>query len=280
MKDVIITTFGDMMRIPYKDTSLLHEKALGSDIRIIYSPLESVQIAQENPSKKVVFLSVGFETTTPVIALSAIEALEKGITNYMLLTANKTIPEVMRLLSSDKEISVDGYIYPGHVGAIIGTSLFEELAQKHNIPGAIAGFEPVDILGAIYRTAANINNNEIKVENLYSRVVATEGNKAAREKINVVFEECAAIWRGIGCIPKSGLKLKNKYKQLDAWQQFGIKEDHKESEPVGCRCGDILKGKCLPNQCKLYGTVCTPENPIGSCMVSTEGTCAAYYKYS
>ena len=280
MKDVIVTTFGDMMRVPYQGNSLLHEKALGRDIRMVYSPLDSLEIARNNPDKKVVFLSVGFETTIPVIGLSVTEAVEKGIKNFMLLTANKTIPEVLRLLSADKEISVDGYLYPGHVSAITGTVLYMELADKYGIPGVVAGFEPVDILGAIYKVITNIKNNVTNVENLYSRVVNSAGNVAARDVMNEVFEECDALWRGIGCISKSGLRLKNKYSGFDAWKMFGIKEDEQGEEPAGCRCGDILKGKCLPPDCSLYGKVCTPENPVGSCMVSSEGTCAAYYKYS
>lgn len=279
MKDTIITTFGDMMRIPYKGNSLLHEKALGRDIRIVYSPLDNIQIAQDNPDKKVIFLSVGFETTTPIIALSVIEAVEKRIDNYMLLTANKTMPQVMNLLSSDKEISIDGYIYPGHVSVIIGTELYDKIADKYSITGAIAGFEPVDILGAIYNIISNVNHKSMKVNNTYSRVVSSEGNMIAKAKIEEVFEHCDAIWRGIGCVSKSGLRLKDKYVKLDAWKAFRISENEQDYDPKGCRCGDILKGKCLPYECSLYGKLCTPENPVGSCMVSSEGTCSAYYKY-
>lgn len=279
-EDVIITTFGDMMRIPYKGNSLLYEKALGRDIRMVYSPLDCLQIAQDHPDKKVIFLSVGFETTIPVIALSVIEAYQKGISNFWILTANKTMPEVMKMLSADKEISVDGYIYPGHISTIIGTSLFEELADQFGISGTVAGFDPVDILGAIYSIVTNIQNNDRKVENLYSRVVSAKGNAIAMEKINEVFEVCDSLWRGIGVIPKSGRKLNHKYSNFDAWSLLNSSENEQDEEPNGCKCGDILKGKCIPYECKLYGKACTPENPIGSCMVSSEGTCAAYYKYS
>mgnify|MGYP005837121963 CR=1 FL=1 len=279
-EDVIITTFGDMMRIPYKGSSLLHERALGRDIKMVYSPLDCIKIAQENPDKKIVFLSVGFETTVPVIALSVLDAAKQGVSNFMILAANKTIPQALRLLSEDSEISVDGYIYPGNVSAIIGTGLYEELADKYRIPGVIAGFDPIDILGAIYRIITNIRNNDLKVENLYSRVVTPEGNTIALEKMHDVFEECDAIWRGIGNIPCSGLRLREKYKGFDAWQLLDYDIEEQDEEFSGCRCGDILKGKCLPNECKLFGKVCTPENPAGSCMVSSEGTCAAYYKYS
>ncbi|MFZ5986639.1 MAG: hydrogenase formation protein HypD [Bacillota bacterium] len=276
---VIVTTFGDMMRIPYKGNSLLREKALGRDIRMVYSPLDSIKVAKENPDKKVVFLSVGFETTIPVIALSVLEALQNGVSNFMLLTANKTIPQAMRVLSSDRDIEVDGFIYPGHVSAIIGTGLYHELALKYGIPGVVAGFDPVDVLGAIYKIIENIKNKEIKVENLYSRIVNPEGNRTAVKTINDVFEECDAVWRGIGVIPKSGLKLKKAFSEIDAWKLLDIEENEQDEEPDGCKCGDILKGKCLPYECKLFGRACTPENPVGSCMVSGEGTCAAYFRY-
>lgn len=277
--DVIITTFGDMMRVPYEGNSLLLEKARGRDIRIVYSPLDNLEIASQNPDKKIIFLSVGFETTIPVIALSVLEACRYGIHNYMLLTANKTIPEVMKLLLSEKDLAIDGFLYPGHVSAIIGTKFYEEIAEVYKITGVVAGFEPLDLLGAIYKTIENIRKDNAIVENLYSRVVLREGNMIAREKMYEVFEESDAIWRGLGLIPLSGLSLKRKYEEFDAWKQYQIEQVKEDIEPVGCICGDILKGKCQPHDCKLFGKRCTPENPIGACMVSSEGTCAAYFKY-
>ncbi|MCX7708295.1 MAG: hydrogenase formation protein HypD [Clostridia bacterium] len=278
--DAIITTFGDMMRIPAGDTSLLDEKARGADVRIVYSPLDSLEIAEKNPEKKVIFLSVGFETTIPVAALAVLEAERRQIKNFMLLSANKTIDEALHILSSDKEIGVDGYIYPGHVSAIIGDKLYREIANQHGIPGIITGFEPVEILAAIIRLTELISNEKAAVENLYARVVKPEGNPIALSKVYEVFENCDAAWRGLGLIPSSGLRLKEKFKGFDAWEIFEGKGQEIDEETPGCRCGDILKGKCLPGECGLFGTACTPETPVGSCMVSSEGTCAAYYKYS
>lgn len=278
MEGVMVTTFGDLMRVPGSGTSLLKEKALGRDIRIVYSPLDSVKLASENPDKKVVFLSVGFETTTPVVALSVLKAQQEGIRNFSVLSANKTMPEVLKVLVADSSIKIDGFLYPGHVSAIIGTSLYEEMSEKYGMPGVVAGFEPLDILGAIITLVSNISSGKIIADNRYSRAVAKEGNPVALEKLYEVFEPCNAVWRGIGNIPGSGLKLKSKYNEYDAWNEFNI--DVKDmSEPKGCLCGEVLKGKKIPKNCGLFGKACTPENPVGACMVSSEGTCAAYYKY-
>lgn len=278
-RDVIIATFGDMMRIPAGNTSLLEEKARGRDIRLVYSPLDCLEIAEQNPDKKVIFLSVGFETTTPVIALSVLNAVQKGIANYMLLTANKTIPAVMRVLASDPEVSVNGFLYPGHVSAITGDALYHELASKYGIPGVIAGFEPVDILGAVRLLADRIDKGEAVVDNMYGRVVKPEGNPVAAEKVRQVFEECDSVWRGIGPVPLSGLRLRQEFSDMDAWRLVES-YDGTDSHAKGCKCGEILKGVCVPPQCPLFGKACTPEKPVGACMVSSEGTCAAYYRYN
>ncbi len=281
--DVIIATFGDLMRVPGTDASgrrecLLDEKARGSDIRVVYSPLDSVEIAVQNPDKKIVFLSVGFETTTPVIALSVLKAKEKGLKNFYLLSANKTMPEALRVLITDNELEVNGFLYPGHVSAIIGTGFYKNIAEEYGIPGVVTGFEPLDIMYAIITLAEKIDKNIVTAENQYSRVVAEEGNPLALEKMYEVFEPADAVWRGIGNIPKSGLRMRGKYVAFDAWKLFNElpKED---KEPAGCICGDVLKGKKNPKECKLYGKVCKPESPVGACMVSSEGTCAAYFKY-
>ncbi len=278
-EDVIITTFGDMIRIPGSESSLQKEKALGRDIRIVYSPLDALKIAAENPEKKVVFLSVGFETTTPVIALAILNAAEAGIGNFSVLSSNKTMPEALKLLSSDKEVGVNGYIYPGHVSAIIGTGFYKEIAEKYGIPGVVTGFEPLDILQSIITLVNNINSGKMTVENMYSRVVSNDGNKIAIEKMYEVFEPCNAIWRGMGNIPLSGLKIRDRYEKYDAWKLFGLEREIESSEPKGCLCGEVLKGKKTPKDCPLFNKACTPENPVGACMVSSEGTCAAYYKY-
>lgn len=276
--NVIITTFGDMMRVPGSNSSLLREKAEGRDIRIVYSPLDSLKIAIDNPNKRIVFLSIGFETTTPVIALSILNAKEKGIKNYLALTANKTIPEALKLLSEDKDIGVDGFLYPGNVSVIIGTKHYEFLAENYKIPGVVSGFEPLDILQSIITLVSNINMKKNIVENLYSRIVTREGNKIAQEKVYEVFEPTDSDWRGIGNIKSSGMKIREAYCDFDAWKVFDLTH-HKSEEPKGCLCGEVLKGKKIPVDCKLFNNVCTPENPVGACMVSTEGTCAAYFKY-
>jgi hydrogenase expression/formation protein HypD len=276
--DVILTTFGDMMRVPGTKSSLLTERALGSDIRIVYSPLDSIKIAKENKDKNVVFLSIGFETTTPIAALSVLKAREEGVKNFSLLSANKTVPEALKVLSDDKDIGVNGYLYPGHVSAITGTSFYDEIARKYGIPGVVAGFEPLDMLNAIISLVNNINSKNIVVENQYSRVVPREGNPLAQEKVNMVFEACDSIWRGIGNIPNSGLQMREEFSGFDSWKLFDLNSNNND-EPKGCMCGDILKGKKIPSECKLFDKACTPENPVGACMVSSEGTCAAYYKY-
>lgn len=278
-KDVIITTFGDMMRVPGSSSSLLLEKARGGDIRILYSPLDSIKIALENPMKQVVFLSIGFETTTPISALTIINAKEAGIKNFSVLGANKTIPEALKVLVMDKEIGISGFLYPGHVSAIIGTKLYDEIAENYSVPGIVTGFEPLDVLHALISLAKNINRNSSIVENEYSRIVKREGNPIAIEKMYKVFEPCDAVWRGIGNIRDSGMKIKDEFSDFDAWKRFNLIESI-ESEPKGCLCGEVLKGKKTPKECVLYGKACTPENPVGACMVSGEGTCAAYYKYS
>jgi hydrogenase expression/formation protein HypD len=278
-KDVIITTFGDMMRVPGSDSSLMKEKAMGADVRMLYSPLDSLKIAHDNPNKQVVFLSIGFETTTPIAALTVINAMDAGYTNFSVLSANKTIPEALKVLSQDKEIGVNGYLYPGHVSAIIGTDLYDQVAKDYGIPGVVAGFEPLDVLHAIISLSTNINNSNKIVENEYSRVVKREGNPIALEKMNSVFEPCDAVWRGVGKIQGSGMSIRSSFSSFDAWKVFELDEDV-GTEPKGCLCGEVLKGKKTPKECPLYGKVCTPESPVGACMVSSEGTCAAYFKYS
>ncbi|RCX12224.1 hydrogenase expression/formation protein HypD [Anaerobacterium chartisolvens] len=276
--DVIIATFGDMMRIPGREGSLMKQRAHGGDIRILYSPLDSIKIASDNPGKKVVFLSVGFETTTPVIALMVLKAREEGIKNLSVLTANKTMPNALKALIQE-DAGIDGFIYPGHVSAITGTAFYEELLRTHGIPGIVTGFEPLDILRAVITLSDNISSEKKAVENHYSRVVEKEGNAVARAKMYEVFEPCDAVWRGIGGIEASGLCVKHKYRDFDAWRVFGIKQGE-SFEPEGCMCGEVLKGKKAPCECPLFGGVCTPESPAGACMVSSEGTCAAYYKYT
>lgn len=277
-KDIIVTTFGDMMRIPGNESTLLYKKAKGCNVQMVYSPLNAVDLARENPDKEVVFLSVGFETTTPVVALSVYKAKSEGVKNYSVLTANKTMPEAIKVLAEDRELNIDGFIYPGHVSAIIGTDFFSYVAYNMEKAGVVAGFEPLDILYSIDILVKNIVAGKTVLENTYSRIVTKEGNTKAQQKMYEVFKPIDANWRGIGIIPGSGLGLKEEYERFDAAKKFNIKL--KDSpEPKGCLCGEVLKGKKRPSDCKLFKTRCVPENPVGACMVSSEGTCAAYYKY-
>ncbi len=277
-RDIIITTFGDMMRIPGNQYTLLYKKAKGCNVQMVYSPLNAVDLARENPDKEVVFLSVGFETTTPVIALSLYKAKCQGINNYSVLTANKTMPEAIKTLAGDRELAIDGFLYPGHVAAIIGTDFFSYIAYNMEKAGVVAGFEPLDILYSVNTLLKNIFEGKSTLENMYSRIVTKEGNIKAQEKMYEVFKPADAVWRGIGVIPNSGLELRDEYKEFDAAKKFGILAKN-SPEPKGCQCGEVLKGKKRPSDCKLFKTRCTPENPVGACMVSSEGTCAAYYKY-
>ena len=276
--DVIIATFGDMMTIPGKKTSLLKMKAEGKDIRIVYCAMDALLLAKNNTDKKVVFLSVGFELTTPITAITIIEAKKENIKNLFFLISHKTIPQTMEILVKDEEIKIDGFLLPGHVSAIIGTKPYEFLSKNYNIPAVVTGFEPVDILLGISTLTDMIENKDYTIINKYKRIVRKDGNRKAKEYLDKVFKIHDSRWRGIGLIPNSGYELKEEYEIFDAIKQFNI--NYKEYDgSVGCKCGEILKGKINPLECPLYKVVCTPENPIGSCMVSTEGTCAAYYKY-
>jgi len=277
-KEVIIATFGDMLRVPGSESSLMNEKSKGANVKIVYSPLDSLKIAEDNPSKRVVFLSVGFETTSPSIALTVKKAKESNLKNFSILVANKNIPEALETISSDKSIKISGYIYPGNVSAIIGTDCYNKIADKYGIPGVVVGFEPNDILAGIIKLIETIKCNNPVVLNLYSRVVKDSGNILAQGILNEVFESCDTLWRGFGSIKNSGLRLRNEYKDFDATNFIDL-EKYDYKEPEGCLCGNILKGINNPKDCNLFGNKCTPENPVGPCMVSSEGTCAAHYKY-
>lgn len=278
-KDVIITTFGDMMRVPGKKGSLLRKKAEGADVRMVYSPMDCITIAENNPSKKVIFLSVGFETTTPMTAITAIEAKKRNVKNLLFLTAHKIVPPTLEALAQDKDLKVDGFLLPGHVSAIIGTKPYEFLSEKHNIPAVVTGFEPTDILQGINTLINMINKKEYKVTNEYKRIVKAKGNTVAMKYLDDVFEIVDSRWRGLGVIPNSGYVFNKSFEEFDALKHFNIEYEEYDGSS-GCRCGEILKGKITPLQCPLFKKACTPENPVGSCMVSSEGTCAAFYRYS
>ena len=274
----IICTFGDLMKVPGTKDSLQSIRAEGAEVRIVYSPQNALEVAEENPNKKVIFLAVGFETTAPALAKTIIYANEKKLDNFFYLTAIKTIPKPMEVLVLDPEVKLNGYLCPGHVSAIIGAKSYEFLTRKYKIPCVIAGFEPLDILYGILGLLKQLYNKTAFVENQYTRVVKWEGNLKAQKIINEVFEPCDANWRGIGNIPGTGLKLKGKYSKFDIENYVDFSNLESE-EPKGCICGEILKGIKKPSDCPLMAKICTPDNPIGACMVSSEGACAAYYKY-
>ncbi len=278
LPEVIITTFGDMIRVPGSTSSLEREKAAGHQVRVVYSTLDALQIAEKNPDKQVVFLGVGFETTVPTIAASILMAKQKGIENYSVLCSHKTMPKPMEVLASGEEVLLDGFICPAHVTAIIGAGAYQFLADKYGKACAVSGFEPVDILQGISLMLEQIRRGTPRVDNQYSRVATWEGNREAQQIIGQVFEPCDAEWRGIGWIPGSGLQIRQEYSRYDAAHRFSVQVEPTRENP-GCICGEVMKGVSKPFDCKLFGKVCTPENPVGACMVSSEGTCAAYYKY-
>jgi hydrogenase expression/formation protein HypD len=275
---VILATFGDLMRVPGSRMSLMDCKARGADVRVVYSPLDTLALSKEHPDQRVVFLSVGFETTTPVVALTVRKAREQGIDNLLLLTANKTMPRALEALAADPELRIDGLILPGHVCTIAGSEFYEEFCARYAIPGVITGFEPLDMLLGIKALLAQSERGEARVENLYPRVAKYAGNPLAVAAVAEIFAPCDACWRGIGVIPASGLRLRDEYAAFDAQRVFHL-ADTPVPEPKGCLCSEILKGKRLPTECPLFGKACHPGAPVGACMVSSEGACAAYYQY-
>jgi len=278
LPEVIITTFGDMLKVPGSYSSLQQARAAGGDIRIVYSTLDALQIARDNAHRPVIFLGVGFETTAPTIASAVMQAEKERIDNFSVLCQLKLTPPAMRALLDLGEIRLNGIICPGHVSAIIGTRPYEAYARDYGVACVVAGFEPVDILQAVEMLVQQVEEGVARVEIAYTRGVRPEGNTKALELMNSVFDTAGACWRGIGDIPNSGLKLKNKYSHYDADQCFEV-ELPPAREHAGCRCGEILRGVITPFECGLFGKACTPENPVGPCMVSSEGSCAAYYQY-
>ncbi|MEW6671611.1 MAG: hydrogenase formation protein HypD [Thermodesulfobacteriota bacterium] len=278
MDDVIIATFGDLMRVPGTLSSLQKERAEGRDIRMVYAAGDALKIAGDNPRRKVVFLGVGFETTAPTIAATLLAAREMRIGNFFVFSAHKCVPPALFALMQSPGVRIDGFILPGHVSVIIGTRGYLPFFQKYQTPCAVAGFEPVDILQAVYSLVRQIESGTPELANEYRRVVAADGNARARRIMQDVFEVRDAAWRGIGVIPASGLKLREAFAGLDAEKVLAV-EVPESTEPRGCRCGEVLTGRMTPPECPLYRTVCTPMAPVGPCMVSGEGTCAAYYRY-
>jgi hydrogenase expression/formation protein HypD len=276
---VIIATFGDMMKVPGSRSSLAEEASNGAEIRVVYSCLEALKIAHQNPEKKVVFLGIGFETTAPTVASSILTAAEDKLSNYFVLSGHKIMPPVMRTLAQAHELKIDGFICPGHVSTITGSKIYEFLSRDYRIPCVVAGFEPIDILQSIYLILSQIKSGEAKVENEYNRAVTWEGNLKAQALMGEVFKPESSNWRGMGEIEQSGLKIRDKYENFDVEKRYPVSIEEPRENP-GCICGDILRGLKTPLDCRLFRTICHPSHPVGACMVSAEGTCAAYYKYS
>jgi hydrogenase expression/formation protein HypD len=278
LPDVIITSFGDMVRVPGSRSSLQKAKAEGADVRIVYSAQDAVTIARENPDKKVIFIGIGFETTAPTIAASILQAEQEKIENYYVLSLHKVCPPIMKVILDLGEVRLSGIICPGHVSAVIGSRPYQFLADDYGIACAVSGFEPLDILLAVDSLVQQIESNQPKVDIAYRRGVKPEGNPAALRLMEEVFETGDANWRGIGTVPGSGLQLKAKYEKFDADKHFSISTEPAR-EPKGCICGSILRGVSTPLECTLFSRACTPESPVGPCMVSSEGSCATYYHY-
>lgn len=275
--NVIIATFGDMLKVPGSTSTLMAEKGRGADIRIVYSPLESLSVAGENPDKQVVFLAVGFETTAPTAAAAVLAAQQAGINNLFVLSAHKLVPPVLKtLLTSGAQ--VDGFLLPGHVCAITGMGPYRFLADEFNIPAVIAGFDPLDILQSVYMLVKQLKSGTAVLENQYRRVVTYEGNTVACDMLSQVYEEADTSWRGLGTVSRSGLALRKQYQRFDALTNLPV-EIEETREPAGCCCGQVLRGLLKPVDCPLFGKVCTSNNPVGACMVSVEGACAAWFKY-
>ena len=278
-KETILASFGDMLRVPGSANDLLSARASGGDVRIVYSPLDAVKLAAENPGKQVVFFGVGFETTAPAVALAVSQAEAKELGNFSVLVAHVLVPPAMRALLSNPDIRIDGFLAAGHVCTVMGYEEYIPISEEFQIPMAVTGFEPVDILLGIQKTVQMLEEGTIGVENAYPRSVKKEGNVKARELLNQVFESGDRTWRGIGNISHSGFHLRDRYKRFDAGTLPGIDNIH-ATESEHCIAGEILTGIRKPHECSAFGTLCTPEKPLGAPMVSSEGACAAYYKYN
>jgi hydrogenase expression/formation protein HypD len=275
---LILTTFGDMVRVPGSRESLQDAKARGSDVRMVYSTLDALKIARNNPSHPVVFLGVGFETTAPTIAAAIVQARAEGLANFSVLSLHKLTPPATRAILDAGEIGLDGIIGPGHVTTVIGADAWAFLPEDYGVPVGVAGFEPLDILRAVADLVDMIEEGQPDVSNSYARSVTRQGNPAALAVMERVFEIDAAEWRGLGTVPASGLSIRSEFSQFDAALLFDV-DAGPTREHKGCLCGDVLRGTVLPPQCPLFDGACTPARPIGPCMVSAEGACAAYYQY-
>ncbi len=275
---VIFCTFGDMLRVPGSDGDLASARAAGADVRIVYSPLDAVAIAEDEPDREVVFLAVGFETTAPANAMAVHQARERGLRNFSLLVSHVLVPPAIEAIVTSTDASIDAFLAAGHVCTVMGTRQYEPLAALHGVPIVVTGFEPLDVLEGVRRAVFQLEEGRAEVENAYARAVRPDGNEAAREMLDQVFEVADRRWRGVGLIADSGWRLRPAYSQFDAEARFGV-ADMDVEEPAECRAGDVLTGSTPPAECEAVGTLCTPRNPLGALMVSTEGACAAYHRY-
>lgn len=279
MPGVIFTSFGDMLRVPGSQGDLFSVRASGGDVRVVYSPLDALQIAQENPDKEVVFFAIGFETTAPANAMSVFQAKSLGVSNFSILVSHVRVPPAMHAILSSPSNRVQAFLAAGHVCAVMGYWEYPPIADKYQIPVVVTGFEPLDLVQGILLAVQQLEEGQIQVENAYSRVVTFEGNRPAQQIINQIFMECDRKWRGIGVIPNSGWCLRAEYSQFDAEKRFSVADITAEESSL-CIAGQILQGIKKPHDCSAFGIICTPENPLGATMVSSEGACAAYYRYS
>jgi len=277
--EVIFCSFGDMLRVPGSNSDLFSLRAAGCQVKIVYSPMDAVKIAQLNPDKEVVFFAIGFETTAPANAMSVIQAKALGLKNYTILVSQVTVPPAMHAILGSPDNRVQGFLAAGHVCAVMGYYQYHSIAEKYKIPIVVTGFEPLDLVNGILKTVELLENGENKVVNAYSRVVTEKGNIAAQAIINSVFQDVDRNWRGIGLIPMSGWGLRSEFSQFDAEKRFQV-DDIMTRESEICLSGKVLQGLVKPNQCPAFGTLCTPENPLGATMVSSEGACSAYFRYS
>ena len=277
---VIVTSYGDMLRVPGSrpGDSLARRRALGAQVELVYSPVDAVEIARRNPQKEVVFLGVGFETTAPGTAAAVLTAREQGVTNFSVWSMLKTVEPALRALLRQEDFAVQGFLCPGHVATIIGAEAFRFLPEEYRIPAVVGGFEPEEILHAVYLLLRQLAEGKPQLENAYPRAVSAAGNRLAQRVMAECFEPRRELWRGLGEIDASGLGLRAEFAAFDAEKKFDLHVETAEGPP-GCRCGDVICGRCRPDSCPLFGKRCTPEDPVGPCMVSSEGACAAAYKY-
>ncbi len=278
MENVVVATYGDMIRVPGSHSSLSEARAAGASVEVVLSASRALEIARKLPGKTIVFAGVGFETTAPSTAAIVLEAQKTGLENFLVLNLHKTVPVVLDTLAGSRDLGLDGFLLPGHVSSIIGLSPYAPLAARHSLACAVAGFEPEQILAGLVLLALQKKEGKFRVQSVYSQAVRPRGNEKAMALLEEVFEPADATWRGLGLLPGSGLAFRPAFSRFDARLRLGL-VDNQTPEPAGCRCGDVLAGRISPAKCPLFGTACTPEEPVGPCMVSSEGSCAAVYRY-